>query len=675
MSTYKCTPPILENIPQELREIKRWVTWNAEAPVGEKPKKVPYVPGVVGRKASSTDPTTWGTCDQAFDSYGIGYMLWDSLDGVGLVLNGDGLVAVDLDNCVVDGKPSEESMALLDSLEAGYIEISPSGKGLRAFGYGEQLSAGVNGSRDGLKAEFYSTGRYLTVTGSIIRSGPLVTLKDFKATAESFRVAKKTKVNQATGEIVQTPADERYTALVKSILSGEVLHDSLRDLAASMIATGMNASAVANHLRGLMDASEAPHDDRWKARKAQINDLVASAAKFRPTTAAEDFSVPFNCAQDDITQTAATQEVETQVRPLHYLALKEADLNARPPPLWGIRGVLPKSGLCMLLGASTAGKTFVALDIGGHVSMGLPWHGFKTYQAPVVYVGLEAEQGIQRRVMAWVKHYGQGLPDHFRFILQPFNMLQSDNVEDLVEAVLAAGGEGGFIIVDTLNRATPGADENSSVDMGNIIAAAKKLQLATSGLVMLVHHKGKSDVAGARGHSSLYAAMDAAISVNNTGNQRSWSTDPSKGGKSKDGEAITKNFELKRVSLGVDEELLSISSAVVVPCAYEVQQVKSLTANQKSAMTAFNSAAHVNGTLDAAGNLTGLHVEKWRVEFYKNSTADNNNAKKTAFGRARKELVELGQVSVLNDIYRLKNVELFDESDFTEAPLSNEELA
>jgi hypothetical protein len=112
-----------------------------------------------------------------------------------------------------------------------------------------------------------------------------------------------------------------------------------------------------------------------------------------------------------------------------------------------------------------------------------------------------------------------------------------------------------------------------------------------------------------------------------------------------------------------------------MPCDYEVRQVKSLTANQKFAMAAFSSAAKVNGTLDSTGNLAGLHVETWRVEFYKNSTADNTNAKKTAFGRARKELVELGQVSVLNDIYRLKNVELFDESDFADAVLAKEELA
>jgi hypothetical protein len=675
MKIHQFSVPIFENIPHELRKIQRWVNWKAEGPAGEKPRKVPYAPGTIGRRASATDPTTWGTCDQAFDAYETGYLLDDSLSGIGIVLNGDGLVGVDIDHCVFDGKPSEESMALLDSLGAGYIEISPSGTGLRALGYGEQLSAGVNGSRGGLKAEFYSTGRYLTITGSTIRSGPLVPLKDFKATAESFRLAKKTKVKHATGEIVQTPADERYSVLVKSILSGEVYHDCLRDLAASMVANGMNASAVTNHLRGLMDASEAPHDDRWKARKAEIKDLVASAAKFRPTTAAEDFSEPLNSEHIDFKQSAATEEAAIKARQPHYRMLTAIDLSQLPPLRWRIRDVLPETGLSMLLGESTAGKTFVALDIAAHVSLGLPWHGIKTYKAPVVYVGLEGERGIQRRIHAWEKHYRQALPDNLRFVLQPFNMLQITNLADMVSAVLDAGGKGGIIIVDTLNRATPGADENSSVDMGNTIAAAKELQSATSGMVMLVHHKGKRDSAGARGHSSLYGALDAAIAVNNKGGQRSWSTAPLKGGKTKDGEAITKNFELKRVSLGVDEELLSINSAVVMPCDYEVRQVKSLTANQKFAMAAFSSAAKVNGTLDSAGNLAGLHVETWRVEFYKNSTADNTNAKKTAFGRARKELVELGQVSVLNDIYRLKNVELFDESDFADAVLAKEELA
>ena len=486
--------------------------------------------------------------------------------------------------------------------------------------------------------------------------------------------------------------DERHAALVKAILSGDVYHETLRDLAASLVATGMNAGAVVNHLRGLMDASEGARDDRWSDRRASIPTLVNSAtAKFGPTST-DDFddllkaaSEQFDGAkaQDADSGQADAPETDTGEPPKseqptdgaegtakpepHYRLLTAADLNALPPLRWRIRDVLPETGLGMILGMSTAGKTFVALDMAAHVSLGMAWHGFKTYAAPVVYVGLEGEQGIQRRINAWKQHYELALPDTFRFVLQPFNMLQLTNVADLAAAVLDAGGKGGVIIVDTLNRATPGADENSSVDMGNTIAAAKKLQAATSGMVMLVHHKGKSDAAGARGHSSLYGALDAAIAVNNQGGSRSWSTDPAKGGKSKDGEAVTKGFDLESVPLGVDEDLSPINSAVVVPCGASLHQLKPLTQAQKCAMDAYDTAAREHGTLDAEDNFAGLHVEAWRTEFYRTTTADNTHAKKTAFQRARNDLVKLGQVSVVNDVYRLEGMMAFMENTFAEA--------
>jgi primase-polymerase (primpol)-like protein len=270
--------PQFDAIPAELRTLPRWVTWAAIPKKGEKDSKVPYAPDRPDEKASSTDPATWGSFDQAQAAY-----LDGDRTGVGIVLNGDGLVGVDLDKCVIDGKPSPEALALLDRLGAAYIEISPSGTGLRALGYGEPLTAGVNGSKDGLKGEFYSTGRYLTLTGQTIKAGPLAPFKDFAKTAESFRTVKKTKENAKTGELENVPPDERHAALVEAVLSGDVYHDSLRDLAASLVSTGMQAGAVVNHLRGLMDNSAGAHDDRWRARRAQIPDFVSSALeKFAP---------------------------------------------------------------------------------------------------------------------------------------------------------------------------------------------------------------------------------------------------------------------------------------------------------------------------------------------------------------------------------------------------------
>jgi hypothetical protein len=377
--------PQFDAIPAELRKLQRWVTWSAIPKRGEKDRKEPFAPDRPNSHASSTDPTTWGTFDQAEAAY-----LDGGRTGVGIVLNGDGLVGVDLDACVLDSVPSLKAMALLNKLGAAYIEISPSGTGLRALGYGEQLATGVNGSCDGLKAEFYSTGRYLTLTGQTIKTGPLAPLKDFAATAERFRTAPKTKVNAKTGEFEPTKQDERHAALVQSILRGETYHDSLRDLAASMTSAGMNAGAVVNHLRGLMDNSTGPHDERWRARRRQIPDLVSSgAAKFAPIADYVDFI------------DAETGEIHTKQR-LTTVSVGDVLTRPAPPPRFIWEGYLPRSNVTLLGAHGGVGKSTFGLMLCVCAALGNPMFGVPTQQCKTLFVSLEDGAEVVRHRLAQI---------------------------------------------------------------------------------------------------------------------------------------------------------------------------------------------------------------------------------------------------------------------------------
>ena len=156
--------------------------------------------------------------------------------------------------------------------------------------------------------------------------------------------------------------------------------------------------------------------------------------------------------------------------------------------------------------------------------------------------------------------------------------------------MIAGGGKGGLVILDTLNRASPGADENSSVDMGNLIAAAKQLQTLIGGVVILVHHTGKDSTKGLRGHSSLYAALDGAIEVIKTDSRREWNV-----AKSKDdatGDAYPFNLEI--VTVGFDDEGEAITSCVAVPNesmeASKQAKRPMLRSNQKIANEALGDA-------------------------------------------------------------------------------------
>ncbi len=251
----------------------------------------------------------------------------------------------------------------------------------------------------------------------------------------------------------------------------------------------------------------------------------------------------------------------TQAPAMRYKLLSGADLCNAPPMRWLVRGVLPVEGLAALYGASGSGKSFLILDMGCAVAGGdAEWFGRSVTQSPVTYVCLEGEAGIGKRAKAWSLYHNKPIPDALRFIAEPFDLLSGD-VPDLAKAVIAGGGAGGVLILDTLNRAAPGADENSSVDMGNLIAAAKLLQSLIGGLVLLVHHSGKDTAKGLRGHSSLFAALDCVVEVIKTDTRRAWSV-----AKSKDD--ITGGahpFNLEIVPVGTDDDGEEITSCVVLP--------------------------------------------------------------------------------------------------------------
>jgi hypothetical protein len=166
--------PKFENFPKELQRYDQWVVW--------KGKKIPYDPTRPNSKANVNDPYSWGSFNQADAAYSEGGWL-----GVGFVLTGNGIAGVDIDKCVIDGVPKTEAMQLLTDMGAAYIEYSPSGNGLRAFGFANRPITGVRGQLNDLSVELYTKGRYLTVSGHVIKNEPLETFNGFEKLAKKIR--------------------------------------------------------------------------------------------------------------------------------------------------------------------------------------------------------------------------------------------------------------------------------------------------------------------------------------------------------------------------------------------------------------------------------------------------------------------------------------------------------
>ena len=273
-----------------------------------------------------------------------------------------------------------------------------------------------------------------------------------------------------------------------------------------------------------------------------------------------------------------------------YKLLGSADLAALPPLAWRVRGVLPAVGLAGLYGPSASGKSFLALDMAAAIAEGQRWFDCRVESAPVVYAALEGEAGFKLRAQAWEAHKGRTLPAGLHMVLQAFKLTDPRDVNDLAAVVPA----GAVVFLDTLNRAAPTADENSSKDMGEILEAAKRLQSLTGGLVVLVHHTGKDTTKGLRGHSSLFAAMDAAVEVSRDGDRREW-----KVAKAKDGEdGAARPFTLQVETLGIDAYDDPVTSCVVVidHTARDVRAVKlPQGGNQKIVLTALRAMFKSDG--------------------------------------------------------------------------------
>lgn len=135
----------IENLPQELKEVKQWVCW-----VGiDKIPRCPYT----GGNAKSNDSRTWSDFQTAVDACerynfdGIGFMFAPPYFGV------------DLDHCIQRTDFCDEFVETLGS----YAEYSKSGDGIHIICRGVLPS----GRRRHNGIEMYSEGRYFICTGDL----------------------------------------------------------------------------------------------------------------------------------------------------------------------------------------------------------------------------------------------------------------------------------------------------------------------------------------------------------------------------------------------------------------------------------------------------------------------------------------------------------------------------
>jgi len=177
------------------------------------------------------------------------------------------------------------------------------------------------------------------------------------------------------------------------------------------------------------------------------------------------------------------------------------------PPKWVIRGFLEQDGTIFLVGESTSGKSFLALDWALSIATGRAWQGqVIDYPGPVAYIAGEGRGGIKRRVEAWRLFTGQTI-DRGRFLLSAgVDLMQGTGA--IVKAAQAIGVTPALVVFDTLNRNCTG-DENSATDWAIVQRGLDSIRETFPGVsILVVHHVGLTEKDRQRGTGAKRGGAD-----------------------------------------------------------------------------------------------------------------------------------------------------------------------
>lgn len=533
---------------QVLRHHARWVGWKwQEKPNGGWDKPL-YRADYTEFHASTQKPKTWVGLDTAERALTAG-----QLDGIGYVVRDDpDHVFIDLDDCR-DPETGELDDWASDLVEAcnSYTEITPSGRGIRIIGtHGGFLHASIHTPYKlpgGGKGEvFFRAARYVTVTGIHLPgaatamsdiSGPVL---DLLAKAGRQTALKTHEGPGKTREEAHAPLPDVLAAL-SVIPNHDVEYDDwVRVGLATYAATGGAGEGLEAFQRWSCKSQK--HEDHeclrvWESfhksppRKIGFGSLYYLARASSPFFVAPTWRGREVASAPTLEHDPETGEIiepkapqapsasqQAKSRALRIMTL--AEVEAMPPAVWLVEGLVPSRALVIPWGPPKVGKTFVWLSLSLHIAAGLPWAERAVKQGAVVYLAGEGLGGFPTRLKAMRHQYGIDADIPFFVIPRAVNFRDPAAVAEVIELVRATVPESmpiAMVVIDTLARAMPGVDENSAQEVGSVIAQCDEIKEELGCTVAPIHHSGKDVERGMRGSSAIHGAVDATYAIRAAG--------------------------------------------------------------------------------------------------------------------------------------------------------------
>lgn len=394
----------IDNIPDDLKRIPRWVLYRLRSKkgAGDKLDKIPYQ--CDGTPAKTNDASTWTDFERCRE---CAEALGEDAGGLGFVFDSDAddVVGIDLDDCIgEDGKLEAWAVEVCQTVRS-YTELSPSGRGIHLFVRGIL----PNCSRKRGKVEMYGKGRFFTVTGRRIGWATVVERNQpaIDWLAREYLDAAKVDPQQAKIKR-QKPqrlhGDDREVARTLSPLLSSARSDEYHE----WIRVGLAMKAIGEDM--FLEW------DQFSQRSAKYDADVARRkwATMKPRRATTAWLVAMAREDAGVDRVAealgAVVEPERAKRiaelPADHVAEEQAELEIAAIELAGVvpgrvewlwEPYIPRGMVSMLIGHPGVGKSTMLLDLAARAANGGRWPDGEPIGRPM-RVGLGMIEDDIRRV-------------------------------------------------------------------------------------------------------------------------------------------------------------------------------------------------------------------------------------------------------------------------------------
>lgn len=172
------------------------------------------------------------------------------------------------------------------------------------------------------------------------------------------------------------------------------------------------------------------------------------------------------------------------------------DLRKLPALKWLVGGWMQDGGVGIVYGRYGSGKSFMMFDLAMHLAHGKrEWHSYALpgVASDVLVIASEGKDGFIDRIDAFKTAYGiQEDTDKLVFMRQSVNFMNDVEFKALSEAIKDSGRKFRLVIIDTVQRTIPGADQNTQESIGLFMDRCRRLGAVTGATTIGVHHENKT---------------------------------------------------------------------------------------------------------------------------------------------------------------------------------------